>query len=79
MEPETEYDPESGVEVEVCRTCEELADYYRAQVARLRGFDAPETWQGERDHDRQRKHLIDARNTALESLQAHQREHESVV
>ena len=77
MESETEYDPESGVEVEVCSTCEELTDYYRAQVAVLRRFDDPETWHGAFDHDQQRKRLTDARDTALRALEAHQREHES--
>ena len=65
MGPETEYDPESGVEVEICGTCEELIEYYRAEVAELRRFDGPETWHGSTDNDRQRKRLIDARDTAL--------------
>ena len=77
MEPETEYDPESGVEVEICRTCEELTDYYRTQVAKLRQFDDTETWHGALDDNRHRRRLINARDTALLSLQEHQREHES--
>lgn len=77
MEHETEYDPESGVEVEVCSTCEELTEYYRAQVAELRRFDDAENRQQAFDHDKRRKRLTDARDTALRAVEAHQREHES--
>src|SRR5271157_2268109 len=49
MKPETEYDPVSGVEVEICRTCEELTKNFRSQVAYLRRFDdlanqVPDYW-----------------------------------
>lgn len=77
MEPETEWDPESGVEVEFCRTCEELTECYRAEVANLRRFDDPESWHGVPNYERHRKRLLDARETALRSLQDHQREHEN--
>ncbi len=39
MDSETEYDPESGVEVEICRTCEELTDNLRNHAARLRQLE----------------------------------------
>ena len=73
MKPETEYDPVSGVEVEICRTCEELTKNFRSQVAYLRRFDdlaneVPDYWG-------LRSYLISARDSVLEGLARHQRLH----
>ena len=73
MEPETEYDPESGVEAEICTTCEELTVDLRNRAAALRHLDAQEVHYGERVA--LRKHLIRARDWALEELARHQRLH----
>jgi hypothetical protein len=75
MEPETEYDPESGVEVEICRTCEELTVDLRNQAAALRHFDDRQAHHGEYAYEALRKELIRARDWALEELAYHQRLH----
>ena len=76
MEPETEYDPESGVEVEICNECSELVECLRAQVLNLRRFDDGNNWYGVLEHEEARNGLTDERDAALRALEAHQREHE---
>ena len=75
MEREAEYDPVSGVEVEICRTCEELTNNLRTQAANLRRFDNLQTRHGVPGYEGLRQYLIRARDSVFEGLSRHQRLH----
>ena len=75
MDSETEYDPESGVEVEICRACEELTDNLRNHAARLRQLEDLRGRQGIPGYEDLRKDLISDRDSALDELTWHQRQH----
>jgi len=71
-EPETEYDPESGVEVEICRTCEDLTNNLRTHAARLQRLDDNPNLPA---YESIREDLIRRRDLALEELGEHERRH----
>ena len=76
MEPETDYDEESGVDVEICRTCEELTDNLRTRAAQLRDLDGQAGDQIPNYEDLMAAAARD-RDFALDELTEHQRHHSS--
>jgi hypothetical protein len=79
MEHENEYDPISGIDVEICRVCEELNKNFREQAAYLRRYDDLFGSHDGDDYYEVRRRLTGARDLVAEALTQHQRQHASEV